>query len=81
MCRYAAGGPELWGGYYNAMDSIKIGPKTWQTFRQNLADCGPQAASAGASSPQASHAKPLLASEAGDVAEMGARSSQHSPLS
>jgi hypothetical protein len=52
------------------MDSIKIGPKTWATFRQNLDCAGQQKDLTGGGSVALLHAKPLLASEASDVVEM-----------
>lgn len=71
--RYAVGGVDLWGNYYKAMDSFKVGPKTWQRFRQNLA-CAQQPGHSGGSAPQLeTHAKPILASDASDVEEMGER--------
>lgn len=70
--RYAVGGVELWGDYYKAMDSFKIGPKTWEAFRHSLT-CAKQAPSGGSVAQLESHAKPIIASDASDVVEMGER--------
>ena len=68
-CRYAVGGVELWGDY-KAMDSFKIGPKTWGGFRDDLTRAK-QTPSGGSVAQLESHAKPIVASDASDVVEMG----------
>ena len=52
------------------MDSFKIGPKTWQAFRQNLASAKHHDQTADSQRLEA-HAKPIVASDASDVIEMG----------
>ena len=69
---YAVGGVELWEDYYKAMDSFKIGPKTWEAFRHDLA-CAKQGHSGGSVPRREAHAKPIVASDASDVIEMGER--------
>jgi hypothetical protein len=69
---YAVGGVELWEDYYKAMDSFKIGPKTWGAFRHDLT-CAKQGHSGGSVPRREAHAKPIVASDASDVIEMGER--------
>lgn len=79
-CRYAVGGVELWEDYYKAMDSFKIGPKTWEAFRHDLA-CAKQGHPGGPVPRREAHAKPIVASDASDVIEMGECASSPSMIS